>query len=102
MNYLTWQNIVVAVDENVQLQRLIARDGFSEKDALSRIQSQMPLAIKKSKAHFIINNNFSLQSTENQATEVFAYIKPNRFLTRIIQIFLISTAVLIFKYFTNK
>ncbi|MBN3556398.1 dephospho-CoA kinase [Fictibacillus nanhaiensis] len=58
----TW--LVYAAPE-VQLQRLIKRDQFSEKQALSRIHSQMPITEKKELADVVIMNNGSLSELEN-------------------------------------
>ena len=38
--------IVVAVDKDVQLKRLMARDQSSEQEAMSRINSQLPMKMK--------------------------------------------------------
>lgn len=58
----TW--LVYAAPE-LQLQRLIKRDHFSEKQALSRIHSQMPITEKKELADVVIMNNGSLEELEN-------------------------------------
>ncbi|MQR95314.1 dephospho-CoA kinase [Fictibacillus phosphorivorans] len=58
----TW--LVYAAPE-LQLQRLINRNHFSEKQALSRIHSQMPITEKKELADVIIMNNGSLAELEN-------------------------------------
>lgn len=58
----TW--LVYAAPE-LQLQRLINRDHFSEKQALSRIHSQMPITEKKELADVVIMNNGSLAELEN-------------------------------------
>ncbi len=49
--------IVVFTDEAVQVKRLMKRDGLDEAGALSRAASQMPLAEKKRRAHYLIDNN---------------------------------------------
>lgn len=58
---------VVSVDPNIQLSRLMARDGLSEADAEARIQSQMPLAQKAALADFVIDNNGTQEATIAQA-----------------------------------
>src|SRR5699024_5391570 len=40
------KTIVVYVDEHVQLERLMERDGYSEKEAYQRINAQMPMKEK--------------------------------------------------------
>lgn len=49
--------IVVHVGSDVQLARLMARDGAGEADARARIASQMPLADKIALADFTIDNS---------------------------------------------
>lgn len=50
----TW---LIYTDEVIQLERLILRNNLSEKEAINRIKSQMPLKEKKGKATRIIDNN---------------------------------------------
>ncbi|MBY7143839.1 dephospho-CoA kinase [Virgibacillus sp. NKC19-3] len=49
--------VVVYVEEKVQLQRLINRDGYTEEEAYQRIRAQIPIKEKAEKADAIINNN---------------------------------------------
>jgi dephospho-CoA kinase len=65
------QIIVVYVPAGVQIQRLMARDGYSEADALARIRSQMPIEEKKSLADMVIDNSGSLENTWAQTLEVY-------------------------------
>lgn len=60
------KTLVVAVDEKVQLDRLIARDKSHEEDARQRIQSQMPIRKKTALADAVIDNNGSKQATYAQ------------------------------------
>lgn len=57
---------VVAVTEETQIQRLMARDGLNREEACQRIKSQMPLAEKLQKADRIIDNNGSPAETREQ------------------------------------
>jgi dephospho-CoA kinase len=63
--------IVVYVPEIVQLQRLMARDAFTESEALARIRAQMPIEMKKSLATLVIDNSGSFERTRAQALEVY-------------------------------
>lgn len=58
--------VLVYVDEQTQLERLMKRNDLSEEAALARIQSQMPLAEKKQLADEVIDNNGSIKNTEIQ------------------------------------
>ncbi|GGE76824.1 dephospho-CoA kinase [Priestia taiwanensis] len=56
--------LVVYVDEEVQLDRLMKRNDFTKEEALARIHSQMPLKEKVSRSDEAINNNGSLEETK--------------------------------------
>ncbi|TCP32101.1 dephospho-CoA kinase [Scopulibacillus darangshiensis] len=58
--------LLVYVTPDVQLKRLMLRDGSTEKEALARIQSQLPLEEKKQLADAVINNNGSVGDTRGQ------------------------------------
>jgi len=58
--------LVVTVDEEVQVQRVMARDSIDRQQALSRIASQMSQAEKVARADFIIDNTGSPQETQRQ------------------------------------
>jgi dephospho-CoA kinase len=64
------KTLLVYVDERVQLERLMNRNGLSETDALARIHSQMPLADKKVLADAVIDNNGNLEETKKQVKTV--------------------------------
>ena len=51
---------LVIVDEKIQINRLIQRDGISKNEALRRIRSQMPTSEKIKYADVIIENNGDL------------------------------------------
>lgn len=58
--------LLVYVDEKTQLKRLMKRNHYSEDEALSRINSQMPLKEKVSLSDAVINNNGTIEETRNQ------------------------------------
>jgi dephospho-CoA kinase len=64
--------IVVSVPENVQIERLQARDGIDEAAARARIAAQLPLAEKLKVATHVIDNSGSLADTESQVTALWA------------------------------
>ncbi|QKY69652.1 dephospho-CoA kinase [Lentibacillus sp. CBA3610] len=53
------KTVVVYVDEHVQLERLMERDGYSEEEAYQRINAQMPVKEKAELADAVIDNNGS-------------------------------------------
>jgi dephospho-CoA kinase len=62
--------IVVYVDDEVQLERLMKRNGFSKEEALARIRSQLPLREKIKKADAVINNNGTVEETKQQLLQI--------------------------------
>ncbi|CAM8983530.1 unnamed protein product [Rhodiola kirilowii] len=69
--------IVVWVDPNTQLNRLMARDSSSENDARNRVNAQMSLDLKREKADIVINNTGSLDDLNEEFRKVlFEVTKP--------------------------
>jgi dephospho-CoA kinase len=66
LTYMVEKILLVYVDEEVQLARLMNRNNLSEKDALARIASQMPLSEKEALADAVVNNNGELEETKEQ------------------------------------
>ncbi|CAI0422421.1 unnamed protein product, partial [Linum tenue] len=64
MDRWTKPTVVVWVDPETQLQRLMARDGSNEEDARNRINAQMSLDQKRSRADIVIDNTGSLEDLE--------------------------------------
>jgi dephospho-CoA kinase len=62
--------VVVACPEEVQLERILARDGATRDDALARIRAQMPLSDKVSAADFVIDSNGPTGQSARQADDV--------------------------------
>ncbi|KDP26861.1 hypothetical protein JCGZ_18019 [Jatropha curcas] len=70
----TKPTIIVWVDMETQLQRLMARDKSSEEDARNRINAQMALDLKRSKADIVIDNTGSLEDLEEQFQKVLLQV----------------------------
>jgi dephospho-CoA kinase len=68
--------LLVYVDEDVQLQRLIDRDGSTKEEALSRINSQMPLKEKVPGADEVIHNNGTKKNTQDQLLQILKKWRP--------------------------
>jgi dephospho-CoA kinase len=64
------KTILVYVDRDIQLKRLMERNNLSLEDAEARINSQMPLFDKISLADAVINNNGSINETKQQLIEI--------------------------------
>ncbi|TMU85787.1 dephospho-CoA kinase [Bacillus sp. BHET2] len=66
---LTWmveRTLVVYVNEETQLSRLMERNHYNHEDAAARIASQYPLRDKVTLADAVIDNNGSLHETKRQ------------------------------------
>lgn len=64
------QVIVVYCDKETQLSRLMARNNFSQEEAMQRINSQMPLEKKCSMADHVVDNNGGLESTKDTVAKL--------------------------------
>ena len=64
--------IVVWCERDLQLQRLMARDGLNLQEAERRIASQMPQDEKKSYADHLIDTSGGFDATRRRVAEVFA------------------------------
>jgi len=67
--------VVVAVAEDVQVARAMARDHATEEQARSRIAAQLPLATKVATADYVIDNGGTREETERRTDEVLGEIR---------------------------
>jgi dephospho-CoA kinase len=58
--------LLVHAPPDVQLQRIMARDGLSEADARRRLEAQLPIEDKRARATWVIENRDDLADTERQ------------------------------------
>lgn len=70
LTHLVDKIIVVYVNENTQLQRLMKRNHLSKEEALARINAQMPLKEKIKMADEVIDNEGDFNDTERQLEEI--------------------------------
>ena len=61
---------VVTVSPEVQLQRLMARNGLSKEEAEARIASQLPLKEKEDGADAVIYNNGTIEQSKQQLLDI--------------------------------
>lgn len=62
---------LVESSEETQLERLMARNGYSKEEALARIKSQMPTKEKRTYSDVIIDNDGDLASLELQLQDIW-------------------------------
>ena len=67
--------IVVWCRPEVQLDRLIMRDGLSAEEAARRIAAQMPQEEKKSYADLLIDTSAGFEDTRRQTIEIFEQLR---------------------------
>ena len=63
--------IVVYINEDEQVKRLVKRDNLSKEEALQRIKSQMPMKEKVKIADYVIDNSNSLGKTKKQVEKIW-------------------------------
>ena len=66
LTHMVEKVILVYVNPEVQLKRLMDRDHYTEEEALARIKAQMPIEDKKELADYIVDNNGEFTRTEEQ------------------------------------
>lgn len=67
--------IVIAASKETIIQRLKKRDGFNKGQIKRRLQSQMPIAEKVSRADYVIENNGSLNELESKTAKLIEWLQ---------------------------
>lgn len=67
--------VVVYVDDDIQLERLMTRNSLSKEESLKRIESQMSPEEKASLGDFVINNSYRKEDTFQQIDEILEKLK---------------------------
>lgn len=62
---------VVAIPEEIQIERLMRRNNLSRSEAIERIKAQMPLEEKISRADVVIDNSGSREDLKKKITELW-------------------------------
>lgn len=70
LEYMVEKVVVVYCTVNLQLERLMKRNGFDEEEARRRIASQMSIEDKRLRADYVIDNSGTLTETEQQVDEL--------------------------------
>ncbi len=71
MDRLMDKIIVVYIDEDEQVKRLIKRNNLSKDEASQRIKSQIPMKEKIKMADYVIDNNDTLDKTKKQVETIW-------------------------------
>jgi len=67
--------IVIACDEETQLERIMAKNMFSREDAQRRLQQQMPLEEKIKFADYVLHNDSGLSDLKEKVEALFHQLK---------------------------
>lgn len=70
LNQTVDRTILVYVEEDIQIARLMKRNNLSYEQALNRINTQMPLKEKINLADEVINNNGTIEDSQQQAKSI--------------------------------
>ena len=68
-------SVVVYTPKEIQLERFIKRNGFSEEESLRRIESQMDIDEKKRRATWVIDNSKNLKHLQAECERFVDIIK---------------------------
>jgi len=71
MDRLMDKIIIVYINEDEQVKRLIRRNNLSKEEALQRIKSQMSMKKKVKMADYVIDNSTSLDKTKKQVEKIW-------------------------------
>ncbi|EJO5346453.1 dephospho-CoA kinase [Clostridium botulinum] len=64
-------NILVWVDKDTQINRVIRRDGLIREEVINRINSQMPMEEKKKFVNYIVDNSKDIENTKGELDKIF-------------------------------
>ena len=66
--------ICVTLPQNVQVQRVCARDGVTQEQAMARIRNQWPLAEKERRADYVLSTEGTIEETRAKVWELWRAI----------------------------
>ena len=69
--------IVVSATPDLQLSRMMARDGLSREEAQRRLDAQRPVALKAADADWVIDNTGTIEETRGQVRRLWDDLRPD-------------------------
>jgi len=66
--------VVAACEPELQVRRLMERNGLSQEEADLRLRAQMPIALKTQRADFVIRTDGSTDDTDREVQQVWSEI----------------------------
>lgn len=74
-SYPIKNSVVVYTPKEIQLERFMKRNGFSKEESLRRIESQMDIDEKRSRATWVIDNSSNLKHLQKECEQFVETIK---------------------------
>lgn len=74
-SYNIEDSVVVFTPAEVQLERFMKRNGYSQEESLKRIATQLPIQEKKERATWVIDNSKNLKHLQQECEDFVAIIK---------------------------
>ena len=74
-NYDIAESVVVYTPFDIQLERFMKRNGYSQEESLKRIATQFPIDEKKERATWVIDNSRNLKHLQKECEDFVAIIK---------------------------
>jgi len=75
LQYMFHKLLVVYVPEEVQIKRIMKRDGISYEETVNRLKTQLSIEEKVGYADFVIHNEGTLEETQKQVGELWEKLK---------------------------
>ncbi len=75
LQYLFHKILLVYIPEEMQIKRLIKRDGISRETAINILKSQWPIEEKRSRSDFIVDNSGTMEETRREVEEIWKKLK---------------------------
>jgi dephospho-CoA kinase len=69
------KTLLVYIPREMQIERLVKRDGINREEAIMRLEAQMPIDEKVAHADFVIHNEHSLEETRKQVEDLWRILK---------------------------
>jgi dephospho-CoA kinase len=69
--------IVVSATPDLQVSRMMARDGLSREEAQRRLDAQRPVALKAADADWVIDNTGTIEETRGQVRRLWDDLRPD-------------------------
>lgn len=74
-NYTISKSLVIYINKELQIQRLMKRDTISQEEALSKINNQMDIEDKKAQADMVIDNSLNLKHLQKEVEKIVKELK---------------------------